>query len=55
MYSLLLEIAKIDWILVAKIVIFQLVNFDNLLVKNDYLNSEKRTHWILRVEKNDLF
>jgi len=28
--------------LVAKILIFPLVNFDYLLVKNDYFNSEKK-------------
>jgi len=42
-HSLLLEKVKFDYSLVAKILIFQFVNFDYFFVKNDYLNSEKRT------------
>jgi len=33
---------KFDWRIVAEISIFQLFNFDYLLVKNDYLSSEKK-------------
>jgi len=36
--------------LIAKIFMFRLVKFD-FLVKSDYLKSEKRTRWIVRVEK----
>jgi len=42
---------KFDKRIVAKILIFQLVNFDFLKFKNDYLNSEKRICWIARVKK----
>ena len=35
----------------AKILIFQFDNFDFFLVKHDYFNNEKRTRWIVRVEK----
>jgi len=52
--SLLLEIVKFDLSLVARILIFQLVNFDYFLALNDYLTSEKRTRWIVRVEKKGL-
>ena len=48
-YSLLLQIVKFDLSLAAKILIFQSDNFDYFLVKNDYLNSGKRTRWIVRV------
>jgi len=37
------EMVKFDWIIVAEILIFQLVNFDYFLVKYDYLSSENRT------------
>jgi len=33
---------------------FQSVDFDYLLVKNDHLNSKKKTRWIVRLI-NDLF
>jgi len=36
---------KFDKGIVAKIIMFQLVNFDYCLVKNDYLNSETRTRY----------
>jgi len=39
-----------DLSLVAKIFIFQSVNFDYFSVKNDYLGSKERTCWIVRVE-----
>jgi len=42
-FSLPLEIVKFDLSLVAKIFIFQSVNFDYFSVKNDFLNSKKRT------------
>jgi len=53
-HSLLLEKVKFDYSLVAKILIFQFVNFDYFFVKNDYLNSEKRTRWIV-IEKMTYF
>jgi len=40
-YSLLLQRVIFDQSLVAKILIFQSVNFDYSLAKNNYLNSEK--------------
>jgi len=43
------KMVKFDLRIVAKISIFQLVKFDYFLVKNDYLNSEKRARWIVRV------
>jgi len=40
-YRLLLKKVNFDQSLVAKILIFQLVNLDYFLVKNDYLSSER--------------
>jgi len=42
-YSLLLEIIEFDWSVLAKILIFQLVNFYYFLVKNDNSTNKKRT------------
>jgi len=54
-YKLLLKIVKFDQSLVAEILMFPLVNFDYFLVKNDYLSSENRTRWIVRVKKMTYF
>jgi len=47
---------KFDYRIVAKISIFQLVNYDYFFVKMTiYLNGEKRTRWIVRAEKMTYF
>jgi len=47
--QLTIKIVKFDLSFVAEILIFELVNFDYFVVKNDYLSGEKRTRWIVRL------
>jgi len=44
---------KFNYSLRAKILIFQLVNFDHFLVKNGYLNSENKNSLNRKSRKND--